>query len=112
MNTQRQLSGPVGFVAVYAIWLVLCVFVGWLCLQIPDMLLDIILRLGFNQWIARAIHQISLAFLGIFWLIFIFWTEHYLRTGLTKNLLWPRTARIMIALAILAALTLGVRAVL
>src|SRR5689334_15434583 len=112
MSTQRQLSGPVGFVAVYALWLVLCVFVGWLCVQINGMLIDISIALRLNQWVGRAVRQLSLPFLGVFWLVFIFWVEHYLRTGLTKNLLWPRTARIVIALAILSAVILGVRFVL
>ena len=112
MSTQWQLSGPIGFVAVYAIWLVLCVFVGWLCVQINGMLIDISIALRFNQWVGRAVRQLSLPFLGVFWLVFIFWTEHYLRTGMTKGLLWQRTIRIIIALAILAVIVLSVRAVL
>ena len=112
MSEQRSLSGPIAFVAVYGLWIGFFALGLWLAAQVHALLLEISLALQFNPWVGRAVRQLSIPILGLIGLIFVFWLEYYLRTSVEKGLLWRRTARVLIACAILTILTLTARALL
>ncbi|MGB9752318.1 hypothetical protein [Roseiflexus castenholzii] len=76
-----------------ALWLALILGAGWVLSQAHTLLLELSPELRANPWVARAIRQTSLAFLGVIWLIFIFWLEHYLRTGVQQSTFSRRVVR-------------------
>lgn len=99
MTTQNTTARAVHFVACYALWIVLCIFAGWVIFTIHTAILVISMGLGTNQWVAQGFRQLSLPILGIAWLIGIFWLEHYLRKATTLNRLLIRASYFFGALA-------------
>mgnify|MGYP001120842481 CR=1 FL=1 len=80
--------------ACYALWLALIVGVGWTLSQAHTLLLELSLEFRLNPWAARAIRQLSLPLLGLFWLIFIFWLEHHFRVGVHQGRFAIRAIRV------------------
>lgn len=93
MSSQSRATVIVNYVLCYVVWIALCALSGIAVAQLNGLMLDVSLALRLNQWGARALRQLSLPVLGIAWLIAIFWLEHYLRTSVEKQVLWPRAAR-------------------
>lgn len=79
--------------ACYALWLIFILGVGWMLSQAHTLLLELSLESRLNPWAARAIRQLSLPVLGLLWLIFIFWLEHYFRTGVHQGRFAARIIR-------------------
>ncbi|GAB4109972.1 MAG: hypothetical protein Fur005_19120 [Roseiflexaceae bacterium] len=80
----------------YAIWIGLCVLIGFVLTEIVDLLIELSLALRLNPWQGRAVRQLSLPILGVIWLGLIFWLEHDLRTNLARNRLFERARRSLI----------------
>ncbi len=81
-------------IACYALWLALILGMGWILSQTHTLLLEVSLELRFNPWVARAVRQLSLPVLGLFWLVFLFWLEHYLRKGVQEGRFVARALRV------------------
>lgn len=81
-------------VVCYVLWLVIILGAGWILSQVHILLLELSIALQFNPWVARAVRQLSLPVLGLFWLVFIFWLEHYFRNGVYLNRFVGRAVRI------------------
>ncbi len=79
--------------ACYALWLALILGAGWVLSQVHTLLLELSLEFRLNPWVARAMRQLSLPGLGLIWLIFIFWLEYYLRSGVHQGRFTIRAIR-------------------
>jgi hypothetical protein len=84
------------YVACYAVWLASCALLGVALFQWNALLVDLALLARANQWVGRAVRQLSLPVLGLIWLVAIYWLEWYLRTGVSRGLLRPRATRALI----------------
>jgi hypothetical protein len=93
MTSNAPENTAVRFVACYAVWLASLALLGVAAAQTNGLLLDVALLLRANQWVGRAVRQLSLPVLGLIWLIALYWLEWYLRTGVRKGLLRPRAIR-------------------
>ncbi len=80
-------------IAVYAVWVGLILLSGITLLEVHTAVQEISLALQLNPWVARAVRQLALPVLGLIWLVFIFVTEHRLRTGLPRGTHWRRAVR-------------------
>jgi hypothetical protein len=84
------------YVACYAVWLASCALLGVALFQWNALLVDLALLARANQWVGRAVRQLSLPVLGLIWLVAIYWLEWYLRTGVSRGLLRPRATRALV----------------
>lgn len=94
MTTTTRGGRVLNFVACYGLWIALCLFAGWVLAEIHRELILISMQLGANQWVARAVHQLSLPVLGIIWLVGIFFLEHYMRSAGPIRRMLVRAARV------------------
>jgi hypothetical protein len=94
MTSESTKPDILAYLFCYLIWIGLCCLLGVAVFQLNGLMLDISLALQLNQWGGRALRQLSFPVLGIVWLVAMFWLEHYLRTGVQRQRLWQRTARI------------------
>lgn len=93
MTASTQRSDWRLLVVCYTLWLALILGAGWTLSQAHTLLLELSLAFRFNPWVARAIRQLSLPVLGLLWLIFIFWLEYFLRTGVQQGRFASRALR-------------------
>lgn len=87
----------------YAIWAALFIAGMWYVVQITALFSQIGLALSFNRWLLGAISKYGILLLGLVWLIYALYLEHYLRTGVQQQCLWPRAARAIVFSASMAA---------
>ena len=108
-STQRGMLLVLRYVACYAVWLVLAALSLWLMLQLRINLIDTVIFFGWGPWVLGALDKFGILLLGVGWLIFVLFAEHYLRTGVEQARLFPRTARMTIWVAGMLTLSYGLQ---
>jgi hypothetical protein len=112
MTAQQRTLRLAEWIVCYIVWIALCALGGFVLAQIVPLLLEISLALEANQWVGRAVRQLSLPIIGLIWLVLIFWSEHHLRTAIGRGrTLWVRAGRLLAAILIVYALVEGAKAV-
>jgi len=111
MTSDTPTSIAARYAACYAALLASCVLLGLALAQANGLLLDLALLARANQWIARAVRQLSLPVLGLIWLVALYWLEWYLRTGVRRGLLARRATRALVATGGALLVVLALRAV-
>ncbi len=86
------------YVACYVIWFALCAVTFWLIVNLRANLLDLVYLTGGRQEILGLVDRFGIMLLGVLFIVIILVTEHKLRTGVEKGLLWKRA---LVAAAIL-----------
>jgi hypothetical protein len=93
MIAEKKQPGPLHYVACYALWIALGLALGWVLGELHSTWLRISLALEVNHWVARTVRQWLWPFLGLIWLVIVFWLEHHFRTGLHAGRLLIRALR-------------------
>lgn len=93
MTTTAKQPGPLNYLACYALWIILAVAFGWALSELHSTWIRVGLALEVNHWVARTVRQWLWPFLGLIWLIVVFWLEHHLRVGVQNGRMLARAAR-------------------
>jgi hypothetical protein len=97
------------YAACYATWLAFAVAGYWLFLALRTNLIDAAILMKFNPWQVRTVDRFAIFGLGIAWFVGILVLENYLRAGVASGLLWSRTLRVLIGLAVTFAISYGLQ---
>jgi hypothetical protein len=111
MTSNARAGTAARYITCYAVWLASCALLGVALFQYNALLVDLALLARANQWIGRAVRQLSLPVLGLIWLVAIYWLEWYLRTGVSRGLLRPRATRALIVTGATLLVALALRAI-
>ena len=94
-------------IAHYLTWIISSAVGLWLVLHLRINLIDIGMWLEVSPWIFGAIDKFGTILLGLGWLIAVFLSEMYLRSGLNAGTLYGRIGRIVALETIVVILSLG-----
>ncbi len=108
-STQGGISLVLCYVACYAIWLVLAALALWLMLMLRINLLDLVRFFDWGPWVMGALDKFGILFLGVAWLVFVLFAEHYLRQGVEQQRLLPRSVRVAAWVGIPLVLSYGLQ---
>lgn len=97
-----RLPQPVQYIACYVLWIALSALGFTAVLSLRDLLLELVLAVGANQWVYRAIDRWSLFLIGIAWLGGVIYLETYLRRGVERGGLGRRAVRASVITVVLA----------
>ena len=81
---------------VYLVWALATAAWVWPLLTAPQSMAGMLDMLGVHRFTISAIQRFSFVLLGLAWLVATLWTEHYLRTSVSKQ----RVARSVVRVAI------------
>ncbi len=108
-STRQGTSLVLRYVACYALWLVLAALSLWLMLQLRINLIDAVVFFDWGPWVLGALDKFGILLLGLGWLVFVLFAEHYLRAGVEQQRLFPRTARVAVWVVGALALSYGLQ---
>lgn len=92
------------FITYIVVWFAVSASGLWFFLTLRDILFKINVLLQLNPWAVRGIDRWGIFVFGIIWIVVVFVTEGYLRSAIAKNRLWKRIQRVLIILAVAAAI--------
>lgn len=117
--TRMRRQAPL-YVACYAIWAALSLLALWVALQVRLNLIALVFFIvgrtaSPNDTTGAAGRMLALdgwitIFLVLAWLAVVAALEHYLRTGVERDRLWARAARVAIVLVVMLGVSYGLRA--
>lgn len=90
------------YVVCYTLWLGFCALSMWTVLRFRDVLLLLLPVVG--PWAMGAVDKFGLLIFGLIALIWIFYIEDYLRSGVEIGKLWQRLGRVTVVHALALAL--------
>ena len=97
------------YLACYAVWLALSALGVELIFALRPVIFGLATWLRLNPWQVRALYNFSLVTFGLIWLVGILLLENSLRTGVEKQRLWSRAARVLVAEAVALGLCYGLQ---
>lgn len=90
---------------VYLVWLLAAAAWVWTLLISPQAMAGMLDVLGVHRFIISAIQRFGFVLLGLAWLVATLWTEHYLRTSVSKQRVVRSVVRVVIATIIVFIVT-------
>ena len=85
------------YLLVYLVWVLACGLWVLPFLTAPQALAGMLDQLGVSRWAISAFQRFGFVLLGLAWLVATIWTEHYLRTSVSKQRLARSAIRVGIA---------------
>lgn len=90
---------------VYLVWLLAAAAWVWTLLISPQAMAGMLDVLGVHRFTISAIQRFGFVLLGLAWLVATLWTEHYLRTSVSKQRVVRSVVRVVIATIIVFIVT-------
>lgn len=81
--------------ACYAIWLSLSLLGAYVVIVWRSATIAVAVRMWDDVWSITLVDQLATILLALGWLVFVIALEPYLRTGVARNRLWSRGARVL-----------------
>ncbi len=92
------------YVACYAIWLSLSLLGAYVVVVWRSTAIAVAVRMWDDVWSISLVGQLATIFLALGWLVFVIALEPYLRTGVARNRLWSRAAKVLVIGVVLLVL--------
>ena len=108
-STRQTTSLVLRYVVCYTLWLVLAALALWLMLQLRGNLIDTVVFFDWGPWVLGALDKFGILLLGVAWLVFVLFAEHYLRQGIEQERLFPRAARVALWVGVPLLLSYGLQ---
>ena len=89
---------------VYLVWALATAAWVWPLLTAPQSMAGMLDMLGVHRFTISAIQRFGFVLLGLAWLVATLWTEHYLRTSVSRQ----RVVRSVVRVAIVTIVVLAV----
>ena len=91
---------------VYMVWLLAAAAWVWPLLISPQAMAGMLDVLGVHRFTISAIQRFGFVLLGLAWLVATLWTEHYLRTSVSRQRVVRAVVRVAIATIIVHVVSL------
>lgn len=109
MKKSVELMNPTALqiVVCYAVWLCLAAMSIWLLLTVRN---NLSLAYAFTEphpFAMHAFQNFSFVIMALVIVVALYLIEHYVRTGLKKDVFWPRVAKVVVIEFIVLVLSFG-----